>query len=275
MVPYAWFYKQDDAGWPAQMSAKDEAVYLAGLAEEERHCVVGLGGSQKAEVAWLDRKQIPYEEIDVATFSLQCMQIFADDALREVRVKSDAQAAQAAVRDARVKSRTKTATREARVKSGSKNKPTKKQADSAEGHPNTDNPMLQFQPSANAPLHTIVIESGTLGIAINSSTHPQYTMQVEHLTGKGDVEQLRTSGVRSLMLIIRVNGDSMQGMSYDQVRERIKERPCEISFAELHGPPQRADASENSAAFVQENPLQKSSAIDAQRILLHQKGALI
>jgi hypothetical protein len=135
--------------------------------------------------------------------------------------------------------------------------------------------MWQFQPSTNAPLHTITIESGTLGININSSTHPQYTMQVDHLTGKGDVEQLQTNGVKALMLIIRVNGDSMQGKSYDHVRERIKERPCEISFAELHDPSQRAGASEDSAAFVQENPLQKSSAMDAQRVLPHQKSALI
>jgi hypothetical protein len=32
---------------------------------------------------------------------------------------------------------------------------------------------------------------------------------------------------------------------------------------------------EDSAAFVQENPLQKSSAMDAQRVLPHQKSALI
>jgi hypothetical protein len=45
----AW--PKDDAGWPKKLSAEDEAEYVAGLLEKERHCVVGLGGSQKAEVA--------------------------------------------------------------------------------------------------------------------------------------------------------------------------------------------------------------------------------
>ena len=48
----AW--PKDDAGWPKKMSAEDEAKYVAGLSEKERHCVVGLGGSQKAEVAWVN-----------------------------------------------------------------------------------------------------------------------------------------------------------------------------------------------------------------------------
>jgi hypothetical protein len=47
---------------------------------------------------------------------------------------------------------------------------------------------------SGADLHTIVILSGTLGIGINESTHPQYAMQVEYLTGKGGVDQLRQVG---------------------------------------------------------------------------------
>jgi hypothetical protein len=68
-VMAAW--PKDDAGWPKKMSAEDEADYVAGLSDRERHCVVGLGGSQKAEVAWLEAQGIPYEELDVSQFSLE------------------------------------------------------------------------------------------------------------------------------------------------------------------------------------------------------------
>jgi hypothetical protein len=37
---------QDEAGWPKRMSTEDEVAYVAELPAEERHCVVGLGGSQ-------------------------------------------------------------------------------------------------------------------------------------------------------------------------------------------------------------------------------------
>jgi hypothetical protein len=96
------------------------------------------------------------------------------------------------------------------------------------------NPMLAGVTSG-ADLHTIVIISGTLGVAVNESTHPQYAVQVEYLTGKGDVDQLQTSGVKPRMLIARVNGKGMQGGSYNEVRESIKARPCEISFVAWDG----------------------------------------
>jgi hypothetical protein len=60
-------------------------------------------------------------------------------------------------------------------------------------------------------------------------------MQVEYLTGKGDVNQLQTSGVKARMLITRVNGKDMQGSSYSDVRESIKARPCKISFVAWDG----------------------------------------
>jgi hypothetical protein len=85
-------------------------------------------------------------------------------------------------------------------------------------------------PTSGADLHTITILSDTLGIAINESTHPQYAVQVDYLTGKGDVDQVQTSGVKPRMLIARVNGKGVQGSSYSDVRESIKTRPYKISF---------------------------------------------
>jgi hypothetical protein len=38
-------------------------------------------------------------------------------------------------------------------------------------------------------------------------------MHVDYLTGKGDVDQLQTSGVKPRMLIARVNGKDLQGSS--------------------------------------------------------------
>ena len=61
-------WPKDEAGWPKTLSREDEAAYVGGLVAEERHAVSGLGGSQKAEVAWLDYHNIPYKEVDVLDF---------------------------------------------------------------------------------------------------------------------------------------------------------------------------------------------------------------
>ena len=61
-------WPKDEAGWPKILSTEDEAAYVGGLVAEERHAVSGLGGSQKAEVAWLDYHNIPYKEVDVLDF---------------------------------------------------------------------------------------------------------------------------------------------------------------------------------------------------------------
>jgi hypothetical protein len=61
-------WPKDEAGWPKTLSKEDEAAYVGGLVAEERHAVSGLGGSQKAEVAWLDHHNIPYKEVDVLDF---------------------------------------------------------------------------------------------------------------------------------------------------------------------------------------------------------------
>jgi hypothetical protein len=61
-------WPKDEAGWPKTLSREDEAAYVGGLVDEERHAVSGLGGSQKAEVAWLDYHNIPYKEVDVLDF---------------------------------------------------------------------------------------------------------------------------------------------------------------------------------------------------------------
>lgn len=41
---------------------------LNSLSPAELHCLRGLGGSQKAEVAWLDKMGYQYEELDVSAF---------------------------------------------------------------------------------------------------------------------------------------------------------------------------------------------------------------
>ena len=48
---------------------QQQAAFVASLTPAERHCLVGLGGSQKAEVAWLDKMGYPYEEWDVTRCS--------------------------------------------------------------------------------------------------------------------------------------------------------------------------------------------------------------
>ena len=45
-------------GWPKKLSAKENAAYLSSLNPEHRHCMVGLGGSQKGEVAWLTKRAL-------------------------------------------------------------------------------------------------------------------------------------------------------------------------------------------------------------------------
>jgi hypothetical protein len=56
------------------------------MVAEERHIVSGLGGSQKAEVAWLDKHGILYKEVDVcARFNRRglCCDTSGEEALVE------------------------------------------------------------------------------------------------------------------------------------------------------------------------------------------------
>ena len=64
-------WPKDEAGWPKKLTPAEEVEYLDGLTEEERRSVVGLGGSQKAEVAWLEKMGYAYEELDVRDFGRQ------------------------------------------------------------------------------------------------------------------------------------------------------------------------------------------------------------
>jgi hypothetical protein len=80
---------KDDAGWPKKMSPDEERSYLSGLSEKERHCVSGLGGSQKAEVAWLDQHGIEYEELDVADFTTQYSSVFAESLTKTTKARKD------------------------------------------------------------------------------------------------------------------------------------------------------------------------------------------
>ena len=61
--------------WPnTERSARwdeEERLFLSSLPEEERRFLeahVGLGNSQKAEVAWLEEMGYDYEELDVRDF---------------------------------------------------------------------------------------------------------------------------------------------------------------------------------------------------------------
>ena len=52
----------------SQYSREEHRLFLAWLDEEDREFLVsseGLGNSQKAEVAWLQRKGYPYKEVEV------------------------------------------------------------------------------------------------------------------------------------------------------------------------------------------------------------------
>jgi hypothetical protein len=80
---------KDDAGWPKKMSPDEEESYLSGLSEKERHCVSGLGGSQKAEVAWLDHHGIEYEELEVADFTKQYSSVFAESLTKTTKLRKE------------------------------------------------------------------------------------------------------------------------------------------------------------------------------------------
>jgi len=48
--------KKED-GWPKKLSAKENEAYLATLTPDQRHTMVGLGGSQKGELAYLKKRR--------------------------------------------------------------------------------------------------------------------------------------------------------------------------------------------------------------------------
>ena len=55
----------------SERSDAEEMLFMASLSDEDRAYLEGhkgLGNSQKAEVAWLERENIPYEEVDVRDF---------------------------------------------------------------------------------------------------------------------------------------------------------------------------------------------------------------
>jgi hypothetical protein len=61
-------WPKDECGWLKKLSPEEEDRFLATLSPECRHSVAGLGGSQKAEVAWLVKEGIPFEQRDVSEF---------------------------------------------------------------------------------------------------------------------------------------------------------------------------------------------------------------
>jgi hypothetical protein len=81
-------WPQDDAGWPKIMGAQEEAIHIAGLTEKEQHCVQGLGGSQKAEVAWMDAHGIAYEEHNVEVFGEKIRSMAAEGANQKTKHES-------------------------------------------------------------------------------------------------------------------------------------------------------------------------------------------
>ena len=56
-------WPKGDAGTPKQLEPQAEAVHLAKLTEKEQDCMAGLDLCQRAEVAWLDKEGIPYDEL--------------------------------------------------------------------------------------------------------------------------------------------------------------------------------------------------------------------
>jgi hypothetical protein len=63
-------WPKDVHGFSGKVSAEEEAAFWAEipLTPEQKHAISGLGGSQKAEVAWLDQQGYSYEELDIAEF---------------------------------------------------------------------------------------------------------------------------------------------------------------------------------------------------------------
>ena len=67
---------RDDSKGDAPGSARgdeEERLFMASLPEEDRQFLEGhkgLGNSQKAEVAWLEKQGYAYEEVDVRDFEL-------------------------------------------------------------------------------------------------------------------------------------------------------------------------------------------------------------
>lgn len=48
---------KSDEGWPKKLTETENKDFLATLTEEQKHCMVGLGGSQKGEVAYLKTRR--------------------------------------------------------------------------------------------------------------------------------------------------------------------------------------------------------------------------
>jgi hypothetical protein len=83
---------------------------------------------------------------------------------------------------------------------------------------------------ANIATASFTITDGPLGIGISESQDPQYLMQFDYLTGKGDAEQLQSCGLQPLMVLQTLNGEDMAGVEYQTVRGGLKPRPITLVF---------------------------------------------
>jgi predicted RND superfamily exporter protein len=81
------------------------------------------------------------------------------------------------------------------------------------------------------PTHSITITEGPLGIGISESNDLEFTMQFDYFTGKGDVEMLQASGLEKHMVLVSMNGQSMEGTDYSTVKDGLKARPITLVFA--------------------------------------------
>jgi hypothetical protein len=76
----------------------------------------------------------------------------------------------------------------------------------------------------------LTIQSGSLGLNVETSLDPVCTMQFCFFTGQSNAEEQAAGKLSKGMVLTHVNGADQKGVSYDGIVSSLQARPCKLQF---------------------------------------------
>jgi hypothetical protein len=76
----------------------------------------------------------------------------------------------------------------------------------------------------------LLVNTGSIGMNIDVSLDPMYTVKFKFFTGVSDAEQQAAGKLREGMVLTHVNGVDQEGIDFDAVCNGLQDRPCKLQF---------------------------------------------
>jgi hypothetical protein len=76
----------------------------------------------------------------------------------------------------------------------------------------------------------LLVDTGSIGVNIDVSLDPTYTVKFNCFTGVSDAEQQAAGKLREGMVLTHVNGLDQKGADFDAVCNVLRDRPCKLQF---------------------------------------------